>query len=77
MQHQKVKERPEWTFTFLSTGHAWRETSLLIIHHRILEYYPDLSLRELQEFHEAVDANCSSICTIAKVEIYRRRAQNK
>ena len=40
-----------------------------IIHHRILEYYPDLSLRELQEFHEAAEANCSSICTIAKVEI--------
>ncbi len=55
-----------------------RETSLLIIHPWILEYYHDLSPRELQEFHEAVDANYSLISNITSVEIYRRKPrQNK
>jgi hypothetical protein len=50
-----------------------RETSLLIIHPWILEYYHDLSPRELREFHEAVDANYSLISEIRGIEIYRRR----
>jgi hypothetical protein len=55
-----------------------RETGLLIIHPWILEYYHDLSPRELGEFHEAVDANYSLISNVASVEIYRRRPpQNK
>ncbi len=54
-----------------------RETSLLIIHPWILEYYHDLSPRELQEFHEAVDANYSLISSVTDVDIYRRRAQNQ
>jgi hypothetical protein len=54
-----------------------RETSLLVIHPWILEYYHDLSPRELQEFHEAVDANFSLISNVTNVEIYRRRPQNK
>jgi hypothetical protein len=55
-----------------------RETSVLIIHPWILEYYHDLSPRELHEFHEAVDANYSLISNITSVEIYRRRPpQNK
>jgi hypothetical protein len=52
-----------------------RETNLLIIHPWILEYYHDLSPRELQEFHQAVDANYALITKITEVEIYRRRAQ--
>jgi hypothetical protein len=52
---------------------AGRETSLLIIHPWILEYYHDLSPIELQEFHLAVDANYSLISNIQNVEIYRRR----
>jgi len=50
-----------------------RETSLLIIHPWILEYYHDLSPRELQEFHEAVDANYSLLSNVTNVGIYRRR----
>jgi hypothetical protein len=54
-----------------------RETSVLIIHPWILEYYHELSPRELQEFHEAVEANYSLIGNITSVEIYRRLPQNK
>jgi Dolichyl-phosphate-mannose-protein mannosyltransferase len=50
-----------------------RETGLLIIHPWILEYYHDLSPLELQEFHQAVDANYSLISSINEVDIYRRR----
>jgi len=50
-----------------------REPSVLIIHPWILEYYHDLSPRELQEFHEAVDANYSLISDIRGIEIYQRR----
>jgi hypothetical protein len=51
---------------------ANRETSVLIIHPWILEYYHDLSPDELQEFHAAVKANYSLVSTIQEVEIYKR-----
>ena len=54
-----------------------RETGLLIIHPWILEYYHDLSPRELQGFHEAVDANYSLISSVTGVDIYRRRPQTQ
>lgn len=50
-----------------------REINVLVIHPWILEYYHDLSPRELQEFHEAVDANYSLVSKVTEVEIYRRR----
>ncbi len=50
-----------------------REINVLVVHPWILEYYHDLSPRELQEFHEAVDANYSLISNIRDIEIYRRR----
>ena len=49
-----------------------REIGVLIIHPWILEYYHDLSPREFQDFHEAVDANYSLITSISEVAIYRR-----
>jgi len=54
-----------------------RQTGLLIIHPWILEYYHDLSPRELQEFHEAVDANYSLVSSVTGVDIYRRRPQTQ
>ena len=51
-----------------------QETSLLVIPQWIIEYYHDLSGREIDEFHEAVDANYSLITEIRGVAIYRRRA---
>ncbi len=35
--------------------------------------YHDLSPREIEEFHEAVDANYSSVSEIRGIAIYRRR----
>jgi hypothetical protein len=49
-----------------------REIGVLIIHPWILEYYHDLSPREFQDFHEAVDANYSLVTSISEVAIYRR-----
>src|SRR5262249_50646346 len=51
-----------------------QETSLLVIPQWIIEYYHDLSAREIDQFHEAVDANYSLITEIRGVAIYRRRA---
>jgi hypothetical protein len=51
---------------------ADRETSVLIIHPWILEYYHDLSPDELQEFHAVVKANYSLVSRIQEVEIYKR-----
>jgi hypothetical protein len=50
-----------------------RETNVLVIPQWIIEYYHDLSPREIEEFHEAVDANYSLISEIRGIAIYRRR----
>ncbi len=50
-----------------------RETNLLIVPQWIIEYYHDLSPREIEEFHEAVDANYSLLTEIRGIAIYRRR----
>jgi Dolichyl-phosphate-mannose-protein mannosyltransferase len=50
-----------------------REINVLVVHPWVIEYYHDLSPRELQEFHEAVDANYSLVSNIRDIAIYRRR----
>jgi Dolichyl-phosphate-mannose-protein mannosyltransferase len=50
-----------------------RETNLLVVPQWILEYYHALSPHEIEEFHEAVDANYSLVSEIRGVAIYRRR----
>jgi hypothetical protein len=44
-----------------------QETRLLVIPQWIIEYYHDLSAREIDEFHEAVDANYYLITEIRGV----------
>ena len=50
-----------------------RETNVLVVPQWIIEYYHDLSPREIEEFHEAVDANYTLINEIRGIAIYRRR----
>lgn len=50
-----------------------REVNVLIVPQWIIEYYHDLSPREIGEFHMAVDANYSLINEIRGIAIYRRR----
>ena len=50
-----------------------RETNVLVVPQWIIEYYHDLSPREIEEFHEGVDANYSLIREIRGIAIYRRR----
>jgi hypothetical protein len=50
-----------------------REINVLVVPQWIIEYYHDLSPREIEEFHKAVDANYSLISEIRGIAIYRRR----
>ncbi len=50
-----------------------RKINLLVVPPLIVEYYQNLSPRELQEFHEAVDTNYWLVSKIRDVAIYRRR----
>ncbi len=48
-----------------------QETTVLVIHPRINEYFETISAAQVQAFHAAVDANYSRIANIDDIEIYK------